>query len=151
MDFLTKLPDFATDKLFGAFEWLFKIPIIGDLIATFFGYSSGKTLIEDLKLETRDRRSIQSLMEYGNNRIPMKDGSGNMVRSGNGEIVYSEGTEKGKSNGEIKLLENINFTELNYKDIKPFYKTLRDNGINPNQKDFWKTVFGNEGKIETGE
>lgn len=65
MDFLTKLPDFAADKLFGAFEWLFKMPIIGDLIATFFGYKSGKTLIDDLKIETKERKSMLALMEYG--------------------------------------------------------------------------------------
>lgn len=34
--------------------------------------------------------------------------------------------------------------------LKPFYKILRTNSVNPNSKDFWKVVF-TEGKMEIGE
>ena len=132
MDFLTKLPDFAADKLFGAFEWLFKMPIIGDLIATFFGYKSGKTLIDDLKIETKERKSMLALMEYG-----MKKNE-------------SKTLEKWGENGKIKLLENIDFTDIQYKNLKSFYTLMKENKIDTTAKDFWKTVFG-EGKIEIGE
>lgn len=36
MDLLAKLPESFSGKLIGSLEWLFKIPLLGDLIAAFF-------------------------------------------------------------------------------------------------------------------
>ena len=119
MEFLTKLPDFATDKIFATFEWLFKLPLIGDLIAAFFGYQSGKNLIEDLKIETKDRKSLQKLFEYGIGKDEKQK------------------IKKGSENGKIKLLEDIDFSNVSYKQIRPFYKILRTNRIDPNVDGFW--------------
>ena len=119
MEFLTKLPDFATDKIFTTFEWLSKLPLIGDLIAAFFGYQSGTNLIEDLKIETKDRKSLQKLFEYGIGKDEKQK------------------IKKGSENGKIKLLEDIDFSNVSYKQIRPFYKILRTNRIDPNVDGFW--------------
>jgi hypothetical protein len=150
MDFLTKLPESFSDKLLGSLDWLMKIPIIGDLIAAFFGYNSGKTLVEDLRLETRDRKSVGALLEHGVKRTPLRDASGSEVKWSDGKVVLSGSTEKGSENGKIPLLQNIDFTGVDYRSLKEFYKILKKQKINPNAKDFWKSVFV-DGRISSGE
>lgn len=80
MNFLTNIPETGLNMLFDSLKWLFKIPILGDLIAAFFGYNSGKNLIDNLKLETRERKSVQALLEYGIKRTPLRDASGAEVK-----------------------------------------------------------------------
>jgi hypothetical protein len=132
MDFVAKLPETFSDKIIGSLDWILRIPIIWDLVAAFFGYKSGKWLVEDLKTETRERKSVQALLEYGQRK------------NDNGAL------EKWGENGKIKLLENIDLSGVDYTKLKDFYKILRTNKINPNNKDFWKAVFI-DGKIEMWE
>lgn len=150
MNFLTNIPETGLNMLFDSLKWLFKIPILGDLIAAFFGYNSGKNLIDNLKLETRERKSVQALLEYGIKRTPLRDASGAEVKWADGKTVYTGAPEKWSQNGKIKLLENIDFSSVDFSNLKPFYKILREHKVDTTKSDFWKTVFV-DGKIETGE
>lgn len=129
MDFLAKTPEFIRDRVFGLLEWLSKIPFLSDILAAFFGYSSGKSLIENLKLESKERRTILELREFG------------MRKNDKGTV------EKWSEHGKIKLIENIDWSDTDFSKMKPFFITLRKAGVKLPIENFWKIVF-EWGKME---
>ncbi len=62
---IARIPEFASNKLFEMMEWIFKIPIFGKFAAAFLGFDDPKTAIDELKIETKQRKSIHTLISFG--------------------------------------------------------------------------------------
>lgn len=83
MDFLASGPDFLKD----IFRWLLELPFIGKMLAMFLGYSNQKEAISGLDEELRQRKSLNTLREFG------------MVTDVDGKV------REGKYMGKIDLLK----------------------------------------------
>lgn len=131
-DTIARVPEFASNWLFEMMEWIFKIPIFGKFAAAFLGFDDPKTAIDELKMETKQRKSVHMFVSFG------------IIKNDKWEIV------KGDNSGKISILKDIDFTGVDFAKLKPFMKKMKESGIDVSHADFWKSVFV-DGKIETWE
>lgn len=131
-DSIARLPEMVSGPLFSMMEWLFKIPIFGKFAAAFLGFDDPKTAIDELKMETRQRKAIHLLVSFG------------LTKNEKWEVV------KGDNNGKLGILKDIDFTGVDFAKLKPFMKKMKAEWVDVSNPEFWKSVFV-DGKLEVGE
>jgi hypothetical protein len=132
LDTFSHMPEFASDHIFQLMAWIFRIPIFGKFAAAFLGFDDPKTAINELKMETKQRKSIHLLISFGVTR--------------NEHWVIAAG----ENNGKLGILKDIDFTGVDFAKLKPFMKKMKSEWVDVSNPEFWKAVFVN-GKIEVGE
>ena len=95
----------------------------GDILAFIFGKASGKELYGEIELGMRVYRSLEKLKSYGIAKAP----DGNVL--------------KGKNNGTLPLLQNIDMTHTSIISLKNFYTIMKQSQIDILSDTFWDDVF----------
>ncbi len=70
MNFVATAPNWIQE----IFTWLLKLPLIGNLLASFLGYKDGTEALSSMGEELRQRKSLLTLREF---RTKNPDGSEN--------------------------------------------------------------------------
>ena len=132
LDSIARVPDQISGQIFDMMKWIFQIKIFGKFAAAFLWFDNPDTAIDELKIESKQRKSIHALVSYGT------------TRNERWEIINGENTRK------IGVLKHIDFTGVNFEKLKPFMKKMKSERVDVSKSDFWKSVFL-DGKIETWE
>jgi hypothetical protein len=129
---LTNTPEIISDQLFEFIGRIFQIPVFGRFTLGFFQLDNIKTAVDDLKMEHKYRKSVNFLTSFWLS------------------WDTSWQVSSWKNRWKIPVLNDVDFTNMDFSKIKPFMKSMRDKGIDVTKFTFWESVFIDR-KIESGE
>lgn len=118
-DILAKIPEIGSDKIIESIKWLFSIPIFSTFARWFLGLKGNQDPIDFIKKDVSERRSITLLQSFW---------------------------KSGKNRNAIPLLSEIDLSPLKHRELRPFFRKMREKWVDTSHDDFWKKVF-HDGKI----